>query len=294
MSVGFFEKVIQRLRQGKRVAIATVVETAGSTPRKAGARMAVLEDGTLLESVGGGALEALVIEDARKLLSMGGNEVREYSLHEGKRSGDTGMVCGGKVRVHLQVEIPPEQLLVFGGGHVGAALARVASILGFEVVVLDDRPGFLQRDDFAAPVRLQTTGPDFSGELPAVDGGSYVAIVTRCHRTDLAALRRVAGSPAAYIGLMGSRRKIRVVLGQLRREGVPAEDLERIHAPVGLPIGACTPEEIAVSIAAELIRIRRDADPARAESAAARPLRPAERRRRSRFLLSQAALPRRL
>jgi xanthine dehydrogenase accessory factor len=281
MSVEFLEKVARLLREGKRVAVATVVDTAGSTPRRAGARMAVLEDGTILDSVGGGALEAMVLEDARALLASGGTELREYILHEGTEPGSTGMVCGGKVRVHLQVEIPPERLLIFGGGHVGAALARVAGTLAFEVTVLDDRPGFLERTPALPSVAHRTTGPDFSGDLPTVEPGTYVAIVTRCHRTDLAALRRVVQSPAAYLGLIGSRRKIRLILDQLRSEGVPNAALERIHAPIGLSIGACTPEEIAVSIAGEMIQVRRGCEPVRAVRRPVPVPRPPERRRRS-------------
>jgi xanthine dehydrogenase accessory factor len=288
MSVEFFERVARLLREGKRVAVATVIETTGSTPRKAGARMAVLEDGSIVDSVGGGALEALVLEDARVLLSAGGTDVREYVLHEGSGPGGTGMVCGGKVRVHLQVEIPPERLLIFGGGHVGAALARLASTLGFDVTVLEDRPAFLDPSCFPAQVSLRNTGPDFSGELPAVDGGSYIAVVTRCHRTDLAALRRVSQGLAAYVGVIGSRRKIRLIMDQLRSEGIPASTLSRFHAPIGLPIGACTPEEIAVSIAGELIRVRRGCDTANAAPGPVPVPRPAERRRRSRSLPSSS------
>lgn len=280
VSADFFENVARCLREGRRVAVATVIETAGSTPRKAGARMALLDDGTILESIGGGALEALVLEDARALLATGGSALREYSLREGDGPGATGMVCGGRARVHLQVEVPPERLLIFGGGHIGAALARLAASLGFAVSVLDDRPQFLDPVRFPPQASLLRTGPDFSGELPAIDSGTYIAIVTRCHRTDLAALRLVAASPCAYLGLIGSRRKIRVVMEQLREEGIPSGILERVHAPIGLPIGACTPEEIAVSIAAEMIRERRGATEAAAISSPFENARPPERHRR--------------
>jgi xanthine dehydrogenase accessory factor len=278
MSVEFLEKIAKLLREGKRVAVATVVETTGSTPRKAGARLAVVSDGTLLDSVGGGALEAMIVEDARRFLDEGGTGLKEYSLREGEHPGSTGMVCGGRARVHFQVEVPPERLIIFGGGHVGAALARLSTGLGFDVTVVEDRPRFLENVAFAGLVRLWQTGPDFAGDLPAIDPSTYVAVVTRCHRTDLAALRRVAGTPAAYLGLIGSRRKIGVVMHRLREEGVPEEALGRICAPIGMPIGACTPEEIAVSIAGEMIRVRRGFAPAGREVIAIP--RPAERPRR--------------
>ena len=256
MGLSFFESVAELLRGGHRVVVATVVEAHGSTPRETGARMAIGADGRLVESIGGGALEALVIEDARELLAAGGSCIREYRLREGTEPGDTGMVCGGSVRIHLQSEAPPERLLIFGGGHIGTALARITAGLGFATMVLDDRPEYLGPDRFPARVLTYRAGPDYSGELPPIDDGTYIAVVTRCHRTDLAALRRVISGPAAYIGLIGSRRKVRVVHQRLRDEGVTPECLERLRAPIGLPIGACTAEEIAVSIAGELIQVR--------------------------------------
>jgi xanthine dehydrogenase accessory factor len=165
---------------------------------------------------------------------------------------------------------------------VGAALARLAYGLGFDVTVLDDRPEFLDPKRFPAQISVQKAGSEFSGDLPAVDEATYVAIVTRCHRTDLAALRRMADSPAAYVGLIGSRRKVRVVMDRLRSEGFPEEILERLHAPIGLPIGACTPEEIAVSIAGELIRVRREFDLAQSGRGPVSVPRPAERHRKTR------------
>ena len=286
MSAEFFERVARLLREGRRLVIATVLETEGSTPRKAGARMAVLEDGTIFESVGGGTFEALVLADARELLATGGTAIREYSLREGDEPGTTGMVCGGRARVHLQVEVPPERLLIFGAGHVGAAVARLADSLGFAVTVLDDRPEFLDASRFPSRAELRKTGPEFSGDLPAVDSATYVAIVTRCHRTDLAALRRVAAGPAAYVGLIGSRRKVEVVMSRLREEGVSAEALRRVRAPIGLPIGACTPEEIAVSIAGELIQLRRGfSQDTQAQKGPVPSDRPPERRRGTRSTL---------
>ena len=280
MSLEFYEKVADLLRRGRRLAVATLIEASGSTPRKAGARMAVLEDGSIVDSIGGGAFEALVIKDARALLMTGGTAVRDYSFTEGDSPGSTGMVCGGRAHVHLQVEAPPERLLIFGAGHVGKALARIAGDLGFAATLLDDRPEFLERDCFPFQVDLIHTAPDFAGDLPPIDAATYVAIVTRCHRTDLAALRRVAESPATYIGLIGSRRKVRVVMARLRKEGVPSDLLERVHSPIGLAIGACTPEEIAISIAAEMIQTRRGYAPAGAALAVVSAQRPAERHRR--------------
>jgi len=221
--------------------------------------MAVVEGKTLIDSIGGGALEALVIEDAEALLATGGSMVKDYALKEGTDPGDTGMICGGRVRVHFQAELPPTRLLIFGAGHVGCALASLCTNLGFATTVLDDREEYLAEKRFPAGVQLRNPGPGFSRDLPPMDASTFVAVVTRCHRTDLEALRRVMRTPAGYVGLIGSRRKVRLTVARLRQEGVPEFRLAQLRAPIGLAIGACTPEEIAVSIAAEMIQIRRGA-----------------------------------
>src|SRR5262245_7463813 len=191
MSLRFHESVVESLRRGMRLVVATVIETAGSAPRKAGACMAVLEDGTVLESVGGGALEALVVQDALALLAAGGSEIKEYLLKEGPEPESTGMVCGGRVRVHLRAEFPPERLLIFGAGHVGAALAALAPGLGFDATVVDDRRDFLESARFPAAVGRFHAARDFAGDLPRMDEETFVAVVTRCHRTGLRAVRRI-------------------------------------------------------------------------------------------------------
>lgn len=257
MSLRFHASVVEALRRGRRLVIATVIETVGSVPRKPGACMALLDDGTMVDSVGGGALEALVVQDARALLASGGSVVREYFLKEGSEPESTGMICGGTVRVHLRAEFPPERLVIFGAGHVGAALAALAPGLGFDATVLDDREEFLEASRFPAEVARVLAGRDFAGSLPRLDEETFVAVVTRCHRSDLAALCRILPTPVRYVGLIGSRRKIRLLSARLLEEGIPPERLEALRAPIGLSIGACTPAEIAVSIAAELIQVRR-------------------------------------
>jgi xanthine dehydrogenase accessory factor len=279
MSLPFHEEVVRALREGKRLVIATVIGTTGSTPRKDGARMAVLEGGRQVDSIGGGALEALVKKDAEALLPVGGSAVKEYLLKEGDDPECTGMICGGRVRIHFQVELPPERLLIFGAGHVGAALATVTASLGFATTILDDRIEFLEPSRFPAGVTLKHLGPDVSEPLPPVDAATCIAVVTRCHRSDLDALRRVLNTPAAYIGVIGSRRKIRLMLERLRREGFAESKLAGLRAPIGISIGACTPAEIAVSIASELIQLRRGLLAPRSAALALGSPRPVERHR---------------
>jgi len=263
MSLGFYEEVLRRLRAGGSLAIATLVERHGSTPRGAGAKMIVAASGETSFSIGGGAFEALVIEDAREALQSGRSFEKEYRFAE---QGDdaTGMVCGGVARVFFEVVQPPQPLLIFGAGHVGREVAWLAARCGFDVTVLDDRADYLAAERFPEGVRRVRVEADYVAGLPEVPAGAAVAIVSRCHRTDLRAVRHVVGRDAAYIGLIGSRRKIATVLKRAADLGAGPSELEAIHGPIGLPIGAETPAEIAVSIVAEMIAARAAAEaPAR-------------------------------
>jgi len=253
-----FEGITQALREGRPVALATVVQARGSTPREAGAKMVVFADGTILGTVGGGAMEAQVIAAAREALAAGESRLLHFTLREGADEGsEEPGICGGDADVFIDVMLPQPTLLIAGAGHIAVPLARLGDILGFRVVVVDDRA------DFATPERFPTAGQlrvgDIATELSKVDinNQTYVVIITRGHAYDEAALRAVVNSPAAYIGMIGSRRKVATVFSHLREAGVSEEALARVHAPIGLDIGAETPEEIAVSIAAEIILVRR-------------------------------------
>ncbi len=256
MTVAFYEEVARLLRSGHTLAIATLASGQGSTPRSAGAKMIVTDGGAVLFSIGGGAFEALVIDDAKQALGTGLGLEREYRFAEHGAEA-TGMVCGGSARVLIEIVRPPAPLLIFGGGHVGRALARQAVRLGFAVSVIEDRPEFLERGRYPHEVRCVRVEGEYAAGLPDVPPGAFVAVVTRCHRTDLAAVRHAVGRGAAYVGLIGSRRKVATVLARAREQGTAPEALREVRGPIGLPIGAETPEEIAVSIAAEMIAVRR-------------------------------------
>jgi xanthine dehydrogenase accessory factor len=258
MDLAFYEEVTRWLRAGRALAIATILDRQGSAPRSAGARMIIGADGDTCFSIGGGAFEALVIGDARAAIASGRGFTKEYRFTEAGE-GATGMVCGGSVRVLVEVVEPPLPLLVFGAGHVGRALAHLGARLGFALTVIDDRDRELDPSRLPAGATLVHAAPDFATGLPPVPPGAYVAVVTRCHRTDLAALRHAAGSGAAYLGLIGSRRKVATVVERAIEAGTPPAALDGLRAPIGLPIGAETPEEIAVSIMAEMVAVRRGA-----------------------------------
>jgi xanthine dehydrogenase accessory factor len=257
----FLERLSEHLRAGRPVAVATVVSARGSTPRKPGARMIVQEDGAIDFTIGGGPFEALVIEDAKEALRTGRGDLKAYRfLPVGENA--TGMTCGGEVEVFLEVHRRPPRVVIFGGGHVARPLATLAKSTGFRVAVVDDRP------EFASPERF----PDVD-EVLLAEGGyvrvdfpleadDWVVVVTRCHQTDEVCLRRVLEDDVApaYVGVVASRRKAKVLFAKLLRDGVPRERVDAVRSPIGLDIGAETPEEIAVAIVGEILSVRSGRD----------------------------------
>jgi len=252
------EAFLDEIRAGRRGVLATIVRASGSTPRTVGARMLVREDGTAVGTIGGGAFEAMVIADARDLLAQAEPvpAVRRYAFTE---SGEDalGMACGGTAEVLLEVGGRGARLIVFGAGHVGLALARLAATVGFAPEIVDDRPEFCEAAREARAGRVFACDEAYQEGVPAIDESCYVAVVTRCHRTDRLALARVVRTPTRYLGLIGSRRKRTVIFGDLVEAGeATAAELARVRCPIGLPLGGETPEEIAVSIVAELLQVK--------------------------------------
>jgi xanthine dehydrogenase accessory factor len=243
------------LAEGRPVALATLVETSGSTPRAPGARMLVAAGGETWFSVGGGPFEARVIEMCLSALESQKSALETFDFRP-EEEGGFGAVCGGRATVFIEPFHPPDRLLIVGAGHCGCALAHMAVLAGFAVEVVDDRKALLLPERFPEGVALTRVEGDYSG-LPAVDERSFVAIISRDHRGDLAALRQVVGLRLPYLGMIGSKRKRREIMDTLEGESVPAEHLERVHCPIGLDIGAETPEEIAIAVLAEMIAVRR-------------------------------------
>ncbi|HEX5854181.1 MAG TPA: XdhC/CoxI family protein [Thermoanaerobaculia bacterium] len=253
MSSRLLTELPRLLEQHGRLAMATIVSAVGSTPRETTARMLVLPDGSTLGTIGGGRFESLVLEDARKLLDAHGLPfTREYDFIPAA----FGAVCGGKVTVLLEVVERAPHLLVVGAGHCGRALARAARFTGWDVTVADERPEQLDPAAFPEGVRLVRVRDDYS-DLPVPGPRDSVALVSRGHATDGRAFRRLRGIPLAYLGMIGSKAKRKALFDELRAEGFSEEELARAHNPIGLPISAESPEEIAISIVAELIASRR-------------------------------------
>jgi xanthine dehydrogenase accessory factor len=253
--VDVFEKIVELLRDGKTIAVASIVTASGSTPQRTGARMIVDEAGVSYFTVGGGGLEAAVKKNCVEAIAGGAGQIVEYNL-AGEGGGAIEMACGGKTTVVIEVIRPLDKLVIFGAGHVGRALAGCAGDLGFAVSVVDDRREYLSPDVFPPGVRLILGPDDYDGELPALDANSYVVILTRSHVSDLRVLRYAVGKETAYLGMIGSARKVKGAFEKLREDGVSDGEIERIHAPVGLDIGSKTPKEIAISILAEIIKSR--------------------------------------
>jgi xanthine dehydrogenase accessory factor len=264
----FFSHLSGDLEQRGRLVLATVVAVKGSGPARVGRRMVFYRDAPLRGTIGGGPFEALVASDAEELLnsSTRGTLLKWYDFFETGKGEPTHMVCGGSAQVFLELLQAAPQMAIVGGGHVGQALARAAVPLGFRLSVWDDRAEYSDPAKFPEGARVARVGRDYAAPDGAILPGRdlYVAIVTRCWETDLAALRRALAPDAPearYVGVIGSARKLRLVFETLRGEGVPPEKLRQVRAPIGLPIGAVTPEEIAVSILGEIVAVRRGVAP---------------------------------
>ena len=250
-----FAAVAEALERGEPAALVTIVATRGSTPQRVGAKMLVYADGRTVGTIGGGCYENDAFGKAREAIHTRKPQVVHYELSD-DFAQETGLICGGQMDVYIEPIEPSPELYIVGAGHVGFHLARLAHEVGFRVHVVDDREKFANRERF--PNAVEIVVDDIPGwlartELPA---HAYSVIVTRGHTNDLEALRALASRDLRYLGLIGSRAKIARIYDALVADGTPAGHLDRVHAPIGLDIGAVTPQEIAVSILAELIAVK--------------------------------------
>ena len=247
--------LVDALQNNRPAALATVVRTRGASPREAGAKMLVYRDGSIVGSVGGGEMEKRVIGEAQAALRDGKPRYLDMTLSNEQR-GDP-MICGGEMEIFVEPLARAPTLVVVGAGHIGAAVAQLAKQLGFRVVVLDDRPEFVTPEKF--PHADERIAGDVVEEIKKLEltPQTYVVFVTRAHTLDAALLGAVVEKEAAYIGMLGSQRRVLTVMEMLMQKGVSEAALKRVHAPIGIEIHAETPEEIAVSIMAEVIQVKR-------------------------------------
>ncbi len=255
MSVDIYERIVELRRAGRRAALATIVKRLGSTPRKDHAKMLILDDGTSVGSVGGGCVEAAVWEAGRTAIAEGRAQLVRYELNDDDAENE-GLICGGTVEVFVEPLLPDPKLVILGAGHLGRAISDIVQPLGFQVTVVDDR------DSFVTPARFpgaKVACQPFESGLGAfnVNAHTFILIVTRGHRHDQVALEHAIQTPARYVGMVGSRRKIALLVNNLLAKGYSPDAFRRLYAPIGLDIGSETPEEIAVSVAAELIALQK-------------------------------------
>ncbi len=251
-----YEQIVQLRQQGRRGAVATIVNVRGSIPSFETAKMLVRDDGSIIGTVGGGCVEAEVWQAAREVMESEKPRTLTFNLNQNPKY-DTGLVCGGTLDIFIEPVLPPASLYIFGAGHVALSLYRTAKNAGFDVSIIDDRESYANRERFPDAKEVIAEDYDKAMSRLAPHETSYLVIVTRGHRDDMRVLRWAVQTQARYIGMIGSKRKTITIFRELVKEGLPENLFERVHAPVGLDIGALTPEEIAVAITAELIAVRR-------------------------------------
>jgi len=251
-----FEAIVRIRERGGSAVLATVVAASDSSPRGAGAKMLIEDNGTVTGTVGGGTMEDHVRREALQVMAEGQCRMVHYDGGDAT-DGPAGMACGGRTEVFLEPVSAPPTLYVFGGGHISFFVVKIAAMVGFRVVVADDRADYATRERF--PDAAAVMAADFAETCSrvSVNRTSCIVIATSTHAQDEAVLQWALKTDARYIGMVGSTKKREAIFTHLRSQGVTEDRLDAVHSPIGLNIGAETPEEIAVSIMAEIITVRR-------------------------------------
>ncbi len=251
-----FDELTRLRNDGQKCALATIVQVRGSIPSFESAKLLVREDGSMVGTIGGGCVEAEVWNAAREVIAT--EKPRHMSFNLGQDAAyDNGLICGGQLDVFVECISPQPAAMIFGGGHISKSLAKVLDLAGFRVSVIDDREAFANRERF--PEAAEVHAEDYEAVFPKlnVNESTYIVIVTRGHRDDMRVLKWAVTTRARYISMIGSKRKVISVIKELEKEGTPKEAFERVYAPMGFEIGAITPEEIAISVGAEMVAMRR-------------------------------------
>jgi xanthine dehydrogenase accessory factor len=253
---------LEELRQKEiPTALVTVIKISGSVPRDVGAKMIVQVNGQIHGTIGGSTVEALVIKEAQEAINSGRAQIVTHDLLDEDKQ-DTGMICGGTMEFFIDPIHLPERVYIFGGGHIGFHVASLAKKVGFDYVVIDDRAEYASAERFPDALNLVVDDPGTVAKKLKVTNNTFIIIVTRGHKDDYNVLRSVIEKAARYIGMIGSKTKRSQIFDKLRTmDGISDYLLKKIHSPIGIDIGAETPEEIALSIVAELIKVRRNIAP---------------------------------
>ena len=249
-----YKTIAELEKNNESAALCTVVSSQGSTPRHVGSKMLVYPDGKFIGTVGGGDLEHRVLDEAWIAMTDGKPRILKYSMVDPSR-GDPG-VCGGTVEVFVEPILPPAMIVVIGAGHVGKAVVHLAKWLGFRVAVSDDREEFCNPESVPGADAYYPVPMDKLAETLKVTRQTYLVITSRGSNVDAAGLPGLLDTNAAYIGVIGSKRRWATTVKALKEKGVPEEKIAKVHSPMGLELQAETPEEIAVSIMAEILMLR--------------------------------------
>jgi xanthine dehydrogenase accessory factor len=254
-----YDEIVRLRGLGQKCAVATIVQVNGSIPSFESAKILVREDGSFMGTVGGGCVEAEVWNAAREVIET--EKPRHLSFSLGQDAAyDEGLICGGQLNIFVEPVIPQPRAFIFGGGHVSKGISKIATLAGFSTSIIDNREAFANKERF--PEAEATYAEEYEDVFPKlpVNSSSYIIIVTRGHRDDMRVLRWAVNTPAKYIAMIGSKRKTISVVHELEKEGISREAFDKVFAPMGLEIGAEMPEEIAISVVAEMIAIRRAPD----------------------------------
>ena len=254
-----YDEIVRLRKLGQKCAVATIVQVNGSIPSFESAKILVREDGSFMGTVGGGCVEAEVWNAAREVIET--EKPRHLSFSLGQDAAyDEGLICGGQLNIFVEPVIPQPRAFIFGGGHVSKGISKIATLAGFSTSIVDNREAFANAERF--PEAEATYAEEYEEVFPKlpVNSSSYIIIVTRGHRDDMRVLRWAVNTPARYIAMIGSKRKTISVVHELEKEGIPREAFDKVFAPMGLEIGAEMPEEIAISVVAEMIAVRRAPD----------------------------------
>jgi xanthine dehydrogenase accessory factor len=259
--VDVYSEIVRLRQEGRRGALATIINVRGSIPSFETAKMLVRDDGSIVGTIGGGCVEAEVWQAAKEVMETEKPRTLTFNLNQNPKY-DTGLVCGGTLEVFVEAVLPVTQLYIFGAGHVAQAVYKVARIAGFDITVVDDREAYANRERFPEARDIYAEDYERACAQIAPNDSAFIVIVTRGHADDMRILRWVLKNDvrARYIGMIGSERKFLSISKELQVEGIAAEKLQRVYSPLGLDIGANTPEEIAVAVVAEMIAIRRNSD----------------------------------
>jgi xanthine dehydrogenase accessory factor len=251
-----YSEIVRLRKAGQKCAVATIVQVNGSIPSYESAKMLIREDGSIMGTIGGGCVEADVWTAAREVIDTEKPRHLTFSLGQ-DAAYDNGLICGGQLDIFVEPVTPEPRAYIFGGGHVSKSISKIANMAGFATVIIDDREAFANKERF--PEADETYADEYENVFPKLDisSSAYIVIVTRGHRDDMRVLRWAVGTPARYIAMIGSKRKTISVVKELVKEGIPRESFDKIYAPMGLEIGAETPEEIAISVVGEMIAVRR-------------------------------------